>query len=118
MDEYNNAHIFCMLINGLWKFENTQLVFEKKYIENAIENAHCVVCKQSNSCIYKCECCENHAHPLCAFIHGWGLRQEVSEKTGNEIVKLQCCKGVEREKNEKKRRFVLNYKRCVFSQCE
>lgn len=57
MDESNNVHVFCMLINGLWRLESLLLVFDKKYIQNAIEGIPCQICKQSNSLIYKCKKC-------------------------------------------------------------
>lgn len=76
---------------------------------HGINNEPCSICEESRY-TYKCTNCEQFAHPLCAYLQGW--RMKFDRQTG---VSLNCCEvGVDRDKNEKKRKFILNYKKCVF----
>jgi hypothetical protein len=110
MREGVSIHIFCMLINGLWKFENGCLEFKSaNFMSQNIHNDLCSICN-SSVYTYQCESCAERAHPLCAFLNGWNMW--LDEDMG---VRLECCHpSLDKEKQSYRRKFVLNYKKMLF----
>lgn len=107
-----SIHIFCMLINGLWKLENGSLEFKSSNF--ATREPHDEVCTIStcNSTVYTypCRSCSSRAHPLCAYLAGWNMGLDE-----NDRVVLECCSaGLDREKQSYRRKFVLNYKKILY----
>lgn len=105
-----SIHVFCMLVNGLWKFENGVLEFKSDTVGNPnTGNSPCSIC---NSTVYThpCRLCGTRAHPLCAYLSGWNL--DFSE----EGLEMQCCGGVELEINSYRRKFMLNYKKLLYKE--
>jgi hypothetical protein len=104
-----SMHVFCMLINGLWRFEGGTLEFKSTSFVN--QNAHSDLCTICNSGVYTypCSYCPNKAHPLCAYLAGWNL-----ELVDDSALLLQCCQGVDQEKQSYRRKFILNYKKILY----
>jgi hypothetical protein len=105
-----SIHIFCMLINGLWKFEKGNLEFKSSnFLTRELHDELCSICN-SSVYTYPCKVCQNRAHPLCAYLAGWNLCLDSSER-----VELECCAaGLDKEKQSYRRKFMLNYKKILY----
>ncbi len=110
MREGVSIHIFCMLINGLWKVEKGALEFKSSnFVARDLHNDLCSLC-DSTVYTYACGRCSRRAHPLCAYLGGWNMWLDERES-----VVLECCTaGLEREKQSYRRKFMLNYRKLLY----
>lgn len=113
---HRKIHIFCMLLNGLWVAKNSKIEFKSKTDNKLPHSDHikCVNCNSGAGYLHFCPTCEKYSHVSCAYFSGWRVSAEFGAESQDVQIRVQCC-GVNLAENEKRRKFVTNFKKQAYS---
>jgi hypothetical protein len=122
IDEYNWAHVFCILMSNYFYFSDYENMNKIIGTLEQTTNCTCTICGSSEGELFPCSCADKCSiHPMCAFIDGY--RFEIKEKecklegypVFNKLYPVIYCDG--HKNRNKKIREMTYYKELKKEQC-